>query len=141
MYYLNKSAPTAASVSNANSKCQKCLQNGHWTADCTNPPTYKSRPSRTALLKNPPPPDDHPAKGHSGTEESVENRIKRERAEIIKQVLSDEGIKNCESVQDQHEDLKQQKNSEQVMESLDTALLSSDTDFTTDEELFSKKNK
>jgi hypothetical protein len=33
--------------------CQKCLQSGHWTADCKNPPAYKSRPSRTALLSNP----------------------------------------------------------------------------------------
>lgn len=36
-----------------NAKCQKCLQQGHWTADCTNERIYKSRPSRTALLGNP----------------------------------------------------------------------------------------
>lgn len=34
-------------------KCQKCLQQGHWTSDCTNERVYKSRPTRTALLKNP----------------------------------------------------------------------------------------
>lgn len=33
--------------------CQKCLQSGHWTADCRNQPAYKARPSRTALLNNP----------------------------------------------------------------------------------------
>lgn len=43
----------AASVSNVNAKCQKCLQTGHWTADCSNERVYKARPSRTALLLNP----------------------------------------------------------------------------------------
>ena len=32
--------------------CQRCLQSGHWTADCKNEPVYKSRPSRTARLYN-----------------------------------------------------------------------------------------
>ena len=36
-----------------NAKCQKCLQAGHWTSDCTNERVYKARPTRTALLKNP----------------------------------------------------------------------------------------
>ena len=35
------------------SKCQKCLQNGHWTYECTLTPHYSYRPSRTAILKNP----------------------------------------------------------------------------------------
>ena len=34
-------------------KCQRCLKAGHWTADCKSTPVYKSRPTRTALLKNP----------------------------------------------------------------------------------------
>lgn len=38
---------------NANAKCQKCLQAGHWTYDCPNGRTYRPRPSRTALLANP----------------------------------------------------------------------------------------
>ena len=38
---------------NANAKCQKCLQTGHWTFDCPNERTYRPRPSRTALLANP----------------------------------------------------------------------------------------
>lgn len=44
---------SAASISNVGSKCQKCLKEGHWTADCTNERVYKARPSRTALLLNP----------------------------------------------------------------------------------------
>ena len=40
-------------VSPDNARCQKCLQSGHWTADCTNKPAYKSRPSRSQLLRNP----------------------------------------------------------------------------------------
>lgn len=43
----------AALVSNVGAKCQKCLKEGHWTADCTYERVYKSRPSRTALLLNP----------------------------------------------------------------------------------------
>lgn len=38
---------------NANAKCQKCLQEGHWTFDCQNERTYKARPTRSALLANP----------------------------------------------------------------------------------------
>lgn len=38
---------------NANAKCQKCLQPGHWTFDCQQSQTYRPRPSRTALLANP----------------------------------------------------------------------------------------
>jgi hypothetical protein len=34
-------------------RCQKCLRSGHWTYECKNPPTYVSRPSRSALIKNP----------------------------------------------------------------------------------------
>jgi hypothetical protein len=48
-----KPTPAAANASAAGSKCQKCLQSGHWTADCTNERVYKARPSRTALLFNP----------------------------------------------------------------------------------------
>lgn len=38
---------------NANARCQKCLQPGHWTFDCQNERIYKPRPTRTALLSNP----------------------------------------------------------------------------------------
>lgn len=44
---------TPAAASNFGAKCQKCLKEGHWTADCTNERVYKARPSRTALLFNP----------------------------------------------------------------------------------------
>ncbi len=43
----------ASNVSNVNSKCQKCLKSGHWTADCSNNRVYKARPSRSKLLLNP----------------------------------------------------------------------------------------
>ena len=46
-------ASSAAAVSTIGSKCQKCLKEGHWTADCPNERVYKSRPSRSALLFNP----------------------------------------------------------------------------------------
>ena len=49
---FQKPSPAAA-VSNTGAKCQKCLKEGHWTADCTNERVYKPRPSRTALLFNP----------------------------------------------------------------------------------------
>ena len=44
---------SASAVSNTGAKCQKCLKEGHWTADCTNERDYTSRPSRTALRLNP----------------------------------------------------------------------------------------
>lgn len=44
---------TAPTNPNANARCQKCLQPGHWTFDCKNDRTYRPRPTRTALLANP----------------------------------------------------------------------------------------
>ncbi|KAM0682466.1 Zinc finger CCHC domain-containing protein 10 [Mitosporidium daphniae] len=51
----------------APSKCQKCLQDGHWTYECTVAPHYSYRPSRSAILKDPSlkpellhPPEFHP---------------------------------------------------------------------------------
>lgn len=35
------------------SKCQKCLEDGHWTYECKSQPSYSYRPSRSAILKNP----------------------------------------------------------------------------------------
>jgi hypothetical protein len=137
MFHAKKVTPTAASVSNANSKCQKCLQSGHWTADCPNPPTYKSRPSRTALLKNPP--HNSTSQNQPEIDESVEHRIDRERKEIIKQVLSkeDDNQEDTDNTPEIKEKLDQPEISEKEIK--DDGLLSSDTDFTTDEELFSKK--
>jgi hypothetical protein len=34
-------------------RCQRCLQDGHWTFECTNLPAYKARPSRTQELMQP----------------------------------------------------------------------------------------
>lgn len=44
---------TAPTDPNANARCQRCLQSGHWTFDCKNEPTYRPRPTRSALLANP----------------------------------------------------------------------------------------
>lgn len=44
--------PSNAPVTSS-TMCQRCLQSGHWTADCKNDYAYKPRPSRTALLNNP----------------------------------------------------------------------------------------
>lgn len=53
MRKFSQKPSTPANASNVGSKCQKCLKEGHWTADCTNERVYKPRPSRTALLLNP----------------------------------------------------------------------------------------
>ncbi|GAA5966897.1 hypothetical protein JCM3765_001291 [Sporobolomyces pararoseus] len=37
----------------ASTKCQKCLQMGHFTADCKGQRQYAVRPTRTQILKNP----------------------------------------------------------------------------------------
>ncbi|CAH0394819.1 unnamed protein product [Bemisia tabaci] len=37
--------------SSANAQCQKCLQQGHWTYECTGKRKYLHRTSRTAQLK------------------------------------------------------------------------------------------
>ncbi|KAF1743118.1 hypothetical protein MXB_1777 [Myxobolus squamalis] len=34
-----------------NARCQKCMQKGHWTYECTNPRKYLYRPTRTQILK------------------------------------------------------------------------------------------
>jgi hypothetical protein len=51
-------------------KCQKCLQLGHWTFECKNQPTYISRPTRTQQLLNPKvraaTPRAHPARRYTG---------------------------------------------------------------------------
>nr|KAJ3420031.1 Zinc finger CCHC domain-containing protein 10 [Polyrhizophydium stewartii] len=39
-----------ASTSSNNSRCQRCLQPGHWTYQCSKPQTYVARPSRTKRL-------------------------------------------------------------------------------------------
>lgn len=112
-------APKASFVSNVNSKCQKCLQSGHWTADCPNKPVYKSRPSRTALLKNP------QLQSLPPVGESVEERMERERKEVLQQVLyQKEKVEN-----DQHYSSPASSSSSS----------SSDTDFSTDEELMMGK--
>ncbi|KTW29895.1 hypothetical protein T552_01098 [Pneumocystis carinii B80] len=44
---------TFSSNSSSNAQCQKCLKHGHWTYECKNPIiVYKSRPTRTQLLRN-----------------------------------------------------------------------------------------
>ncbi|CAF3716051.1 unnamed protein product [Rotaria sp. Silwood1] len=34
-----------------NAQCQKCLEKGHWTYECTRKRKYVERPSRTQLLE------------------------------------------------------------------------------------------
>ncbi|KAI7867783.1 zinc knuckle-domain-containing protein [Spinellus fusiger] len=34
-------------------RCQKCLDYGHWTYECTKERSYRSRPTRTQQLKKP----------------------------------------------------------------------------------------
>ena len=43
----------AAGASAANARCQKCLQIGHWTYQCSGEAVYKARPTRTQQLLNP----------------------------------------------------------------------------------------
>lgn len=65
--------PSTESKPSANTKCQKCLETGHWviisvfsilnndlnlflifqTYECKNTPTYKARPTRTQQLTKP----------------------------------------------------------------------------------------
>lgn len=54
-------------------KCQKCLEPGHWTADCKNPPAYKRRPSRSALLRNP---------AAVKPEQAAEEKLRREQEQL-----------------------------------------------------------
>ena len=116
----SNSAPRASSVSNANSKCQKCLQTGHWTADCMNKPVYRSRPSRTALLKNP-----QLAPVPVVTSVVEEEEVEKQRQDILKEVLyKDDHVNATESVS--------------ALESVSSSS-SSDTDFSTDEELLGYK--
>ncbi len=35
----------------SNAQCQKCLEKGHWTYQCTRKRKYVERPSRTQLLE------------------------------------------------------------------------------------------
>lgn len=34
-----------------NAQCQKCLEKGHWTYECTRKRKYVERPSRTQMLE------------------------------------------------------------------------------------------
>jgi len=34
-----------------NAQCQKCLEKGHWTYECTRKRKYVERPSRTQILE------------------------------------------------------------------------------------------
>ncbi|CAG8533727.1 4911_t:CDS:2 [Diversispora eburnea] len=43
----NFSAPTPKT------QCQRCLEYGHWTAECKNDRVYKARPTRTQQLTKP----------------------------------------------------------------------------------------
>ncbi|CAH3039094.1 unnamed protein product [Porites lobata] len=46
-YILDKKRQQQA----GNQRCQKCLQIGHWTYECTNKRKYLQRDSRTAVIK------------------------------------------------------------------------------------------
>ncbi|KAJ0062002.1 hypothetical protein NL108_014781, partial [Boleophthalmus pectinirostris] len=62
-----------------NVRCQKCLEMGHWTYECTGKRKYVHRPSRTVEMKkklkeieNKPPAITGP-----GTEDSTEKKSKK----------------------------------------------------------------
>lgn len=150
---MRDAAPRASFVSNVNSKCQKCLQSGHWTADCPNKPVYKSRPSRTALLKNPQlqPQVVDPV-------ESVEERMEKERRQVLQQVLyqkveegeeEDDETEKSFKVEKVNDSYKVEKRNScedgeitaSKIQKLSSSLSSSssDTDFSTDEELLMGK--
>ncbi|CAG8544639.1 12579_t:CDS:2 [Rhizophagus irregularis] len=46
--FTGRRYPSTESKPSANTKCQKCLETGHW-----NTPTYKARPTRTQQLTKP----------------------------------------------------------------------------------------
>jgi len=37
----------------ASTQCQRCLEHGHWTYECSKPRVYKARPTRTQQLSRP----------------------------------------------------------------------------------------
>ncbi|CAG8625454.1 1941_t:CDS:2, partial [Ambispora leptoticha] len=45
--------PTSTTKASPKTQCQKCLEFGHWTYECKNNRTYKSRPTRTQQLTKP----------------------------------------------------------------------------------------
>ena len=51
-FKLNTRSP-ASNAPTQNARCQRCLLTGHWTADCPTRAIYKSRPTRSQLLKHP----------------------------------------------------------------------------------------
>ena len=83
-----KPVPSNAPVTESTT-CQRCLQKGHWTADCKNPPAYKSRPSRTALLYNPALKKQTSLKPDN--DDLAMEQVEEERKMIIEQVLGNNG--------------------------------------------------
>jgi len=60
-------------------RCQRCLQVGHWTYQCSNEQAYASRPSRSSWLKNPKlkPDLDGEAPPESEMEEALKKELKK----------------------------------------------------------------
>jgi hypothetical protein len=54
MKRVQKSGSSSSSSSKqdrSKARCQKCLQDGHWTFECKNERVYRSRPSHTDALR------------------------------------------------------------------------------------------
>ncbi|CAG8535079.1 651_t:CDS:2 [Funneliformis caledonium] len=68
--------PSTGSKPSPNTKCQKCLETGHWTYECKNKRAYSARPTRTQQLTKPLKPisielpDDFKTKSSSSSEDS-----------------------------------------------------------------------
>jgi len=60
-------------------KCQRCLEEGHWSFECTNPPSYVYRPSARAVYFNP----ELKKKINTSPDEEPKN-LKKSQVQVVK---------------------------------------------------------
>ncbi|KAF7722491.1 hypothetical protein EC973_003111 [Apophysomyces ossiformis] len=53
MYKTGPKYPSSTPKASPSTRCQKCLEYGHWTYECKGARSYKSRPTRTQQLTKP----------------------------------------------------------------------------------------
>ncbi|KAI8137482.1 zinc knuckle-domain-containing protein [Fennellomyces sp. T-0311] len=53
MYRTGARYSNSGPKASPSTRCQKCLEYGHWTYECKNNRPYKSRPTRTQQLDKP----------------------------------------------------------------------------------------